>query len=283
MHVSEVNIYPVKSLRGIRLEIANVEARGLEHDRRWMIVDEAGKFLTQREYPKMATIAVAVNDGHLTVKAPGREALSIPKMLETASTERVNVWSSSLKAVIYPAEVNGWFSDALKAKVQLVGMGESRRTVNYWYRVHKGDIVSFADGYPFSLAGEGSLAEVNRRLADAHADAGKATAFQPIPMNRFRPNLVVGGIGPFEEDTWKKIKIGRTVFHIVKPCARCIITTTDQETGERDDGEPLKTLASFRTKRRGGKNKVLFGQNLIADEPGGKVRIGDEVTVVEYR
>jgi uncharacterized protein YcbX len=144
---------------------------------------------------------------------------------------------------------------------------ETKRTVNYWYAVHKGDLVSFADGYPFLLANLGSLNDLNDRLD------------QPIPMNRFRPNLVVTGAEPFEEDTWKRIAIGDTEFHVVKPCARCVITTVDQSLGESSGPEPLLALSKFR-KRNG---KVMFGQNLIAERAGGNVRVGDTVTVLERK
>ena len=164
-------------------------------------------------------------------------------------------------------EVNGWFSDVLDVECRLVTMPETtRRRIPPEFAVNPGeDHVSFADGYPFLLIGEASLAEVNARLET------------PVPMNRFRPNLVVSGSEAFAEDSWKKIRIGETVFHLVKPCARCVLTTVDQATGVKDGKEPLKTLASFRTFD----GKVLFGQNLIAENPGGVVRVGDEVEVLE--
>jgi uncharacterized protein YcbX len=210
----------------------------------------------------------------------------------------VQVWSSKVRAAVYPDEVNEFFSDALGVPVRLVTMTEAKRPVNYWYRVNKGDNVSFADAYPFLLAGQASLDELNRRIAEnagsrngaprvgpdgSHTEGDDASIPSSIPMNRFRPNLVVEGSEPFEEDTWKKIRIGSTVFHVVKPCARCPIPTIDQETGERRSSEPTRTLATFRTVRRAGKNKILFGQNLIADEPGGTLHVGDEVQVLERR
>lgn len=286
MKLSEINIYPIKSCRGISLAEAGVEDRGLEFDRRWMLVDENNRFLTQREFPVMATIAPLIDDGQLTVdSASGR--ISIPRQPPTIANsgdnvQRVQVWSSKLRAAFYGNEVNEFFSDVLGAKVRLVVMTEARRPVNYWYRIHKDDNVSFADGYPFLLAGQASLDELNRRITERGGEAGSSVRVQ-VPMNRFRPNFVVEGSEPFEEDSWKKVRIGGTVFHVVKPCARCPIPTIDQETGERHSSEPTKTLATFRQVRRAGKNKILFGQNLIADEAGGTVRVGDDVEVLEFR
>lgn len=264
MHISEIHIYPVKSLRGISLTEAKVEDRGLQFDRRWMLVDEKNKFLTQREFPKMATINIAIDEEKLIATASESE-IFIPPMPESNDKASVKIWTSSVKANVYPAVVNDWFSEILETNCRLVLMpDESKRKVNPFYAVRKfQDTVSFADGYPFMLIGEGSLADLNSRLEI------------PLPMNRFRPNFVVAGFEPFAEDRWKKIKIGETVFHVVKPCARCVITTIDQSTGKSGGKEPLKTLAAYRNK--GG--KVMFGQNLIAETCGG-VKIGDEIEIL---
>jgi uncharacterized protein YcbX len=283
MNLSEINIYPIKSCRGISLAEAVVEERGLQFDRRWMLVDENNRFLTQREYPVMATIGTSMDSGQLTVDNLGNQIRIPPAEGQSRRAERVQIWSSKVQAAVHGDEVNRFFSDVMGAKVRLVAMTEARRPVNYWYRIHQEDHVSFADGYPFLLIGEGSLEELNRRIADANGGAGESPAFQSIPMNRFRPNLVVKGSEPFAEDTWKKVRIGGTVFHVVKPCARCPIPTIDQETGVRYSSEPTRTLATFRQVRRKGKNKILFGQNLIADEARGTVRVGDQVEVLEYR
>jgi uncharacterized protein YcbX len=290
MFLSEINIYPIKSCRGISLAEGVVEERGLQFDRRWMLVDENNRFLTQREYPVMATIAVRAESGQLIVDN-GRDSIKIARAETQSRTERVRVFSSRVEAAVYEDEVNEFFSDVMGTRVRLVAMTEARRAVNYWYRVRKGDHVSFADGYPFLLIGEGSLEELKRRIAE---NEGVETAMKPshserhagvmrpvIPMNRFRPNFVVKGSEPFAEDTWKKVQIGGTVFHVVKPCGRCPIPTIDQVTGVRHSSEPTRTLATFR--RRQGKNKILFGQYLIADEAGGTVRVGDEVEGLEYR
>lgn len=268
MHLSEINIYPVKSLAGISLNEAVVEDRGLRFDRRWMLVDEANQFMTQREFPVMARIRVAMNGSHFTA-AIDDKSLDISVKPETDVFANVKVWSSSVNAQIFGKETNGWFSEVLRKNCKLVLMPEeTRRTVNPIYAVRRfKDMVSFADGYPFLLIGEGSLADLNSRLET------------PLPMNRFRPNLVVEGSEAFAEDTWKRIMIGETEFHVVKPCERCVITTVDQERGEKVGKEPLKTLATYRNQN----GNVLFGQNLIAEQAGGSIYVGDEIEVIERR
>ncbi len=271
MHLSEINIYPVKSLAGTSLKKSIVKERGLQFDRRWMLINQKNEFLTQREFPKMATINVEILPDCLRVSyQESRKTISFePNTNDTAS---VKIWSGKCRAKIYANETNEWFSDVLQTKCRLVSMPEeTRRRVNYFYAVHKTDIVSFADGYPFLLIGENSLNKLNSKLE------------KPVSMNRFRPNFVVSGAEPFAEDSWKKIRIGDTVFHVVKPCGRCVITTIEQETGISDGKEPLKTLASFRIPKRSVKKKILFGQNLIAESAGGIVKIGDKVELIETK
>lgn len=267
MHLSEINIYPVKSLGGISVEESAVEERGLRGDRRLMLVDEANKFISQREIPAMSLIKTSMNGKGLVANYKG-ESLTIPAMPDLEITARVKVWSSSVNAWVYDDETNAWFSDVLGINCRLVLMPEeTKRKVNPFYAVRKNeDTVSFADGYPFLLIGQASLDDLNSRLAE------------PLPMNRFRPNFVVAEAEPFAEDNWKRIRIGETVFHVVKPCARCVITTVDQTTGEKGK-EPLKTLATFRNK--GG--NLMFGQNLIAEKAGGTLRVGDKVEVLEAK
>ena len=263
MKLSEINIYPVKSLAGIALESAVVEDRGLRYDRRWMLVDEKRQFITQREVPRMALVKIEVGDDGLRASMNG-DIITVPQLTE--ETKTVKVWSSSVIGAFYPKEVDEWFSSALGVNCRLVAMPETtKRKVNPFYAVRKfQDTVSFADGYPFLLIGQASLDDLNARLA------------HPVPMNRFRPNFVVAGSEPFEEDTWKRIRIGSTEFHLVKPCARCVITTVDQATGEKNGKEPLKTLSTFRNRN----GNVLFGQNLIAESVGGILRVGDKVEVL---
>ena len=265
MHLSQINIYPIKSLKGISLNEARIEARGLSFDRRWMLVDEHNKFITQREFPKMATLAVEIHNDHLKV-LNSHDRVDAPFEAYGDGTARVTVWGSTVKADVYQPVVNHWFSERLGLKCKLVRMPETtNRLVNPVYAVRKyEDTVSFADGYPFLLIGQGSLNDLNSRMAE------------PVPMNRFRPNFVVEGAEPFAEDKWKKIRIGETVFHIVKPCERCVIPTIDQTKGVKDK-EPLKTLNTYRNFN----GKVLFGQNLIAEKPGALLKVGNKIEIIE--
>jgi len=267
MYLSEINIYPIKSLKGIALNEAKIEARGLGFDRRWMLVDEHNKFITQREFPKMATLSIEIHSDHLRV-LNGHDRVDVPFEAYGDAKARVTVWGSTVKADVYQPVVNHWFSERLGLKCKLVRMPETtNRLVNPVYAVRKyEDTVSFADGYPFLLIGQASLDDLNSRLSET------------VPMNRFRPNFVVEGAEPFAEDGWKKIRIGETVFHVVKPCERCIIPTIDQTKGIKGK-EPLTTLNTYRNF----KGKVLFGQNLIAEKAGTVLRVGDRLEIIESK
>jgi hypothetical protein len=218
----------------------------------------------------------------------------------------VVVWQSTVEAAVYGDEVNEFFSEIIGARVRLVYMPEaSRRTVNP--RFDRGnDVVSFADGYPLMALGEATLAGLNQRIMDARGGAGDGTpladaaagaplspAFQPLPMNRFRPNLVISGSEPFAEDDWLRVRVGKVEFRSAKPCERCVITTVDQAKGEFDGKDPLKMLATYRQAKEVmperlealgvSPNGVLFGQNLIAETAGGVVRVGDDVEILETK
>jgi uncharacterized protein YcbX len=258
--LSEINIYPIKSLAGISLQSSEVEERGLKYDRRWLLVNESNSFFTQREFPEMALIKVAAEDTGLKIhhKTKIVEPLFIPFEFEHTKKDKVIIWNDTVPGEFYNDQIDGWFSDILDTKCRLVKMPEStRRVVDKTYVKNK--IVSFADGYPFLIIGQASLDDLNSRLNKF------------LPMNRFRPNFVFTGGNPYEEDKWKKFKIGDVKFHAVKPCARCVITTTDQETAERAH-EPLLTLSKYRKIE----NKVMFGMNLVCESTG-KVRIGDKI------
>ena len=291
MQISEINIYPIKSLKGISVDSAVVEARGLEYDRRWMLTDRAGKFLTQREFPRMALVSVWIEDGGIGAGAEGFGEAFIPRLPEIRNRQQVTIWDSVCEGEVHSPVLNEWFSDVIGTDCQLVYMpDDSRRDVNA--RFNQGsDIVSFADGYPLLLISEASLADLNERIADAERIAGRLPAFRQLPMNRFRPNLVVSGAEAFAEDDWKTIRVGDASFRSTKPCARCVITTIDQVRGEFDGKEPLRTLASYRMAKDVipdrfealGMNEtaVLFGQNLISEGLDQILMVGDEVKVTE--
>ncbi|MFN3999638.1 MOSC domain-containing protein [Algoriphagus sp.] len=259
--VQDIFIYPIKSLGGIRLSEAMVEEKGLQYDRRWMLVDNSGRFVSQREHSSLALLAVKLEKTGLLVfhKSEKEKSIKIPFDSATGPEILVTIWDDRVLAKVVHPEISSWFSEILDFQVHLVIMPEtSHRKVDLRYAV-KGESVSFADGMPYLIIGQESLNDLNSRLEI------------PVPMNRFRPNIVFSGGTAFMEDSLRKIKIGDLQFQIVKPCARCVMTTVNQETAEKGK-EPLKTLSSYRTIN----NKVYFGQNVVALQLG-KIKIGDVI------
>ncbi|HTY39366.1 MAG TPA: MOSC N-terminal beta barrel domain-containing protein [Bacteroidota bacterium] len=261
LKLTQINIYPIKSTKGISLQSARLDDRGLEFDRRWMVVDEQGQFMTQRTLPAMALIHVALQDDYLSVTSRGIGALSVP-VHSGGPTMRVQIFDDSLDAVDTGDDSSRWFSQVLGTRCRLVRMPEEpSRFVNLKYAPPK-TAVGFADAFPLMLLSEASLKDLNERLAE------------PVPMNRFRPNLVVNGSYAFEEDTWRAIQIGAVTLRVAKPCARCTVPTVDQNTAETGK-EPIRTLSSYRTRD----SKVYFGQNLIHEEAG-VLSVGDEIRAI---
>lgn len=262
--VQDLYIYPIKSLGGIRLTEAKVEERGFELDRRWMIIDECGTFISQRTFPLMAMLRVEIGVNALSVfhvSAPS-DKIYIPYNVEHSEVKNVKIWDDEVSAKFVNSEIDDWFSTSLNMKVRLVKMPVStERKVDPTYAVNN-ESVSFADGMPYLLIGQNSLEDLNSRLET------------PVPMNRFRPNIVFSGGTPFAEDIWKRIQIGEIDFQVVKPCARCVMITIEQDTGSKGV-EPLKTLTSY---RKAG-NKILFGQNMVA-LTNGMIKVGDEVKLM---
>lgn len=264
MKLSSITIYPIKSLGGINLQKAQVMRRGFEHDRAFMLIDKNGKFLTQREFPKMALVKTILQANYIQIVALGMADFKIPLLPSEFKKLAVTIWRSYCFAQHFSLEADAWFSEYLSTECRLVFMPkEYLRTVNPDFKILEGDNVSFADGYPYLLIGSASLEDLNNRLE------------KPIKMNRFRPNLVIKTDVPFIEDTWKQIKIGEITFQIVKPCARCQITTINQET-LRTSKEPLLTLSKYRLKDK----KILFGQNLIPLHEG-DLAIGDALHILQ--
>ncbi len=264
--ISEINIYPVKSLSGISLQSAEVEECGLKYDRRWVLVDETNTFFTQRDFPEMALIKVVIEKDGLYIqhKQKSIDPLKVPFDFEHSTKEQIVIWDDTVVGEFYNKTIDGWFSDVLGIKCHLVKMpATTKRFVDKNYAENK--IVSFADAFPFLIIGQASLDNLNSRMT------------KPLPMNRFRTNFVFSGGNPFDEDRWEKIKIGDVVFDVVKPCARCVITTVNQDTSVKGN-EPLSTLATFRNVN----GKVLFGQNMVA-EKGGKFDITSKIEVLKWK
>lgn len=256
LQLSEIWIYPVKSLAGIRLEKSRVTQRGLEYDRRWMLVDEKGVFVTQRKYPQLVLFQPKIDGGFMQIShkdaTKGSVSFSLSQNNENQPIE-VQVWEDSVSAIEVSEQVSSWFSEILGFNVRLVFMpDESLRKVDPDYAVAPDDMTSFSDGFPFLIIGQASLDDLNTRLQEK------------VRMERFRPNFVFSGGEAYEEEQWKEFRIGNLVFHGVKPCGRCIMTTVDAQKGNFSGKEPLSTLSTYRKKG----NKVLFGQNVIAKQQG---------------
>jgi uncharacterized protein YcbX len=273
MRIAAVNVYPVKALGGVSLDAAAVESRGLAGDRRAMIVDAAGRFVTQRALPALAAIRVAPEDDGFTLTGPsGSVRVATP---QHGRRRTVTVWGDRVDAVAGEAAVDAVLWRWLGEPVSLVHMDDvSRRPVDPQWQEQDAE-VSFADGFPLLVAGTASLAQLNRRMADRGA--------APVPMDRFRPNIVVETDEPFLEDRWARIAVGDVVLDLVKPCTRCVVTTTDQKTGRvATDNEPLATLATFRRSRDPRTPGVMFGWNAVPRATG-RLAVGDTVSVVETR
>ena len=263
--VSELYVYPIKSLGGIALNSATLTDRGFEHDRRWMLVDDNNQFITQREVNAMALLKPQITEQGLLIqnsRVAGEQVL-VPFEPTIADTTMVDVWSSRCRAQRVSDEADAWFSKQLGISCKLMYMPNStNRFVDGRY-AHNKEITSFTDGFPLLLIGQASLDDLNSRLTD------------PLPMNRFRPNVVFTGGTAFQEDTMKQFEINGITFFCVKPCARCVMTTIDQQSGTKAK-EPLKTLSTYRMKN----NKILFGQNLLYNGPG-EITVGNTITIHE--
>lgn len=263
MHLSGLYLYPVKSAAPLAVSSAEIEPRGPRGDRRWMVVDADGRFLTGRELAQLTLIrAQPLSDG-LQLDAPGMSTLRVPFPAHGTTTP-VTVWKSHVDALPADAAADAWLSACLGRPARLVYMDASVVRAMTSSHARAGDEVSFADGFPLLLISQAALDDLNSRLS------------RPVSMLRFRPNLVVDGAAAHAEDGWRRIRIGVVEFEVAKPCVRCVFTTVDPDRGERDpDGEPLRTLVGYRR----GPDGVTFGQNLIA-RSNGRIDIGDRVDVL---
>jgi uncharacterized protein len=260
--VSGLFVYPIKGTRGIELSRALVTPSGFENDRRFLIVDPEGNFITQREHPSLALVETSIDAETLVARAPGQQELRVPLRPEGSPERTVQVWGDRSRAIFVGKTAADYFSTYLHAPVELVFMPDSEaRDVDPQY-AKRGEKVSFADGFPFLLTTEESLSDVNARLVDS------------VPMDRFRPSIVVRGAPPWAEDTWTDMSICSVLFRSCKPCQRCQVITVDQATGIRGK-DPLATLSTFRARS----NKVYFGWNLLASGEG-EVRVGARVHLI---
>lgn len=258
--VTAIHIYPIKSLRGIALPECAIHALGFAGDRRWMIVDDRGHFLTQRQLPKMALVGVALRPDGLLLTSSEGGAIPVSLPVTGAVQRPVEVWGRTIMASDADPAVSRWLGERLARPCSLVYLPEPI------VGTPRNGQVGFSDSFPFLLIGEASLTDLNVRL--------ERKGVASLPMNRFRPNLVVAGLDAYAEDRWRDLTIGGVRFRVAKPCERCVVTTTDQQTGARDPlKEPLATLREYRGDAAG---NALFGQNLI-HEGVGHIRIGDPV------
>jgi uncharacterized protein YcbX len=260
--VSELNVYPVKSLGGFSVDTAEVFSKGLANDRRWMLVDENNRFLTQREVHKLSLLNTSIDSftGQVRIHA-GDESLLLPQVV-TGETLFTSVWTDRVEVVALDAVFGEWFSKQIGIACKLVAFPEENpRPVDPDFAINSTDQTSLSDGYPIMIIGQSTLDDLNTRLEE------------PVPMNRFRPNIVFTGGLPHEEDKWKRFSIGGVAMAGVKPCARCVVTTIDQQTGVAGI-EPLATLSNYRKVG----NKVLFGQNVIP-LANGIIKVGDEIAL----
>ena len=266
--LSELYVYPIKSAAGISLSEAQMTVRGLQYDRRWMVADAEGKFMTQRQFPRMALISVRISE-QLEINAPEMAELSVPLVSESDRFVNVEVWGDKCQAIALP-QTKAWFSQFLDTPCQLVYMPDSAHRPTAHGKLGDDRLVSFADAYPYLLISEASLNELNRRLIEKGEE--------PVTMSRFRPNLVIGGVETaHEEDRWARIRIGEAVFDLPKLCDRCSIPNVNPKTGDRGK-EPTKTLASYRAWDRG----IWFGQNAIAQSDNSEriLLVGDTLEVL---
>ena len=281
MIVSELCIYPLKSCQGIKLKRAEVTPKGFVWDREFMLVSQKGKFLTQRQFPQLAKVRVQISGEQISLSTLDRQLEPLTFQPTLTGTEiEVEIWRDYTKAIDQGDRVAEWFHTFLELdsqkKCRLVRQSPTHiRLLNRKYQTEVEETVSFADSYPYLLTATASLNELNRRIRDIYQQHS-----QEVPMDRFRPNIVVETEQPFVEGKWKLIQIGEVKFTLAKPCSRCIIATTNQQTGRTNEfREPLRTLSTF---RQFGEQGVLFGEYMIPHNLG-VIEVGDRVQVLEVR
>ncbi len=262
MQISEIYIYPVKSLGGISLQSAMLFRSGFQFDRQWMVVEPDGTFMTQRQYPQMALIETAFDGNRLVLSTFGMESLVVEEPANCLDNIKTEVWGDAINATKHDAVTAQWLSQALDAPCELVSFpaDETRQCDTRF--ANSGEHTKFADGFPLLLVSQESLDDLNRRLEI------------PVGMDRFRPNIVVKGCDAFAEDNWRKICVNDINLRFAKPCARCAVPTVNQQTGALSGPEPIHTLFTYR--QRAG--EVYFGMNVIPENEG-MIGVGDSVSV----
>lgn len=272
MHLSGLHIYPVKGLRGIALESVSIDPLGPVGDRRFLLVDETGRFLSQRSHPRMALVNTAIEAGALSLSAAGAGSVRVPVEPDpNAPVRTVSIWKhDGLIAEDCGDAVAGWLSRFLSDHCRLVRIGPRFRREVTKAAARPGDVFTFADGVPMLVISEASLADLNDRLIENGSEA--------LGMHRFRPNLVISGCAPYAEDGWTRFQIGSIMFRAAGPCPRCTVVTIDPDTSDRGI-EPLRTLARYRRDPKEPAN-VYFGQNLIHETKTGLLRIGDRLELL---
>jgi uncharacterized protein YcbX len=268
--ITALNVYPVKSCRAMPMAVAEVTPTGLLHDRHWMLVRPNGRFVTQRELPRMALVTARVGADGLTLSAPGMPDLRLPP-IAPGTARAVAVWKYDGRGIDHGTEAAAWFTQYLGTDLSLVAFDTSfpRECSREWTRDTRAT-TEFADGYPVLVISRASLDDLNARLM--------ANSSPALPMERFRPNVVIDGVEAFAEDRIHELRVNGVTLRMVKPCARCTITTTNQQTGEVEGVEPLRTLKEYRWDRelRG----ILFGQNaIIVSGAGERLRVGDSFEI----
>lgn len=260
--IKSLHIYPVKSLGGIDIESSEVERRGLKYDRRWMLVDENGQFISQRKYAKLSLLRAEIKADSLSITdTTGQQGtIDIPLATPKSKSITVTIWDDTCMAKPLNDSVNNWFSEFMNMPVSLVYMHEdSERKADPRYATSEKDIVSFADGYPILILSQASLDLLNQKTEEH------------IPADRFRANIIIEGVNAHEEDELQTISNGEVQLVGVKPCARCVMTTIDQQTAEKGK-EPLESLSTYRKEGK----KILFGYNFIPTQLGA-ISVGDSL------
>lgn len=269
--IASLHVYPVKSCRGIDVRDAKVTATGLEWDRRWMIVDSKDRFITQRTHPRLTAVTASIFGGQLRLATDGQPQLAID-LHHDGPRRKVEVWKDSCVGVDAGQEASDWLLALMGEPLRLVRIDESvPRLANPEYAGPDPHSITFTDGYPILLISRASLEELNRKLP------------APLPMNRFRPSIVIEGVPAHAEDALTTFRFGRVAIRGVKPCTRCVITTIDQKSGMRDAGQqPLKTLKTYRWDRK--LKGVTFGQNCVVEGGVGEtLAVGAELAIDPYQ